>query len=217
MSLQKHGACMADLAMDLEEELIEQLRALPCTKKIFLETRDEIIDYYKDKYGVAEDYAGTEAWKSHIIADLMAQTGKSRNTVAREFQYDRRVGAERYRVTKPSPATKAKYKQLGRKLPPRYIAPDDGYNITYIGGIRISKKCEHRSFSVVISGAAAQELLETGELWILYAAYWEGEEDNPAEGPCEGVEIIAGCVSIPEPEPEPEPPPKKKKKGKKKP
>jgi hypothetical protein len=99
--------------------VLDQVRG--CTPTTYRETRADVVAWYQDEYGAVD-------WVDQIIADLMIQTGKSRNTVSREFQYDRRIGQERYKGTRVNKATAAKYRQLGReKTPAIYTAPEGGY------------------------------------------------------------------------------------------
>jgi hypothetical protein len=76
--------------------------------------RAEVIEYYQDRYGAKN-------WKSELVNALAQQTGKSRNTVSREFQYDKRLGTERYKSGKETKATKEKYAELAKKLPKKKV------------------------------------------------------------------------------------------------
>jgi hypothetical protein len=81
-----------------------------------LTNRSEIVEYYRDTYG--------SGWKSKLVDALVDLTGSKRASVAREFQYDKRLGMERYKSGKITKATREKYEKLGQKLPPVKVPKD---------------------------------------------------------------------------------------------
>jgi hypothetical protein len=66
--------------------------------------------------------------------------------------------------------------------------------VLFIGQIRISAKCYPRSFTVNITGAAAQEFAETANFFMIFDAYWaKSNSDSPAEGVCGEPTVIVEC------------------------
>jgi hypothetical protein len=132
----------------------------------FLSGRTEIIDYYQDRYGAN--------WKSHIVDALVAITGKSRNTVSREFQYDKRTGQERYKSGRVTAATREKYEKLGKTLPP-YKVPKNvkgkRARVHFQGSLWFSNKRYAKDFTRTLSIEQTNALLETGAFDAIIDAY----------------------------------------------
>jgi len=157
---------------------------------VYHQTRAEVIEAYQDQYGDA-------GWRSQIISDLVAQTGKSRATVSREFQYDKRLGMERYKSEHVTKATSAKYEQLGQALGPirRELNPgQDSITITVKGeqsngrgGIR------DRAITVTLSGSNAHDWVNNpnfGDIWDEYGFDFDEAEDG--EYALDNVSVSAG-------------------------
>lgn len=92
---------------------------------VYASSRADVVDLYIGKYGA-------DKWTGQIVKDILAQNAAKRgdyvqtkkeatterNSVRREFQYDKRTGQERYKSAKIQAPTAAKYVDLGKKLPP---------------------------------------------------------------------------------------------------
>jgi hypothetical protein len=115
----------------IHDRLTEELdRVAPIE---YMSDRLEIVEYYQQEYG--------PDWKSHIVDDLMAITGKSRNTVSREFQYDKRLGMDRYLGAKVTKATREKYEKLGKTLEDKgRKIPSKGFTVKVKGKFKVSPK-----------------------------------------------------------------------------
>lgn len=142
------------------------------TDTVYMTSRADIVDYYQDKYGAN--------WKDHIIGDLVQQTGKSKNTVSREFQYDKRLGMERYKNTRISKSTAAKYEKLGKNLPPvKKSVPPGGFSITIKGKVDPSPKSKRRGggiprereFTVDFKGSDAIDFANNPSLEQFFELY----------------------------------------------
>ena len=172
--------------MSVEEQLTEEIfrQTRLCSHEQHLETREEIIEYYQETNGVK--------WRESLIDALVIQTGKSRKTVSREFQYDRKLGTERYKA-RATKATQAKYRTLGQSLPAFYEPPEGGYLFSFAGELRISARCFYRQFSVRIEGEDAASFARQPDFWLALDLYFGGIDENPVEGICSFGRVDISC------------------------
>ncbi len=135
-------------------------------------SRGEIVEHYQDTFGAS--------WRSHIVDDLVKQTGMSRSNVAREFQYDKRSGQERYKGTRVSAGTAAKYQKLGLTLPAKgKRIPPGGFTVTVKGKVDPSPKKKkggrsqprERDFEYHFSGVDAVEFANNPSLEQFFESY----------------------------------------------
>lgn len=156
---------------DSQAKLEAEVLRVTTTEK-HLSGRGEIIEYYKDTYGF-EKIRGVPSWQKHLVDKLVAQTGKSRNTVSREFQMDKRTGQERYKSANPSKPTQEKYKELGKSLPPiRVPKKVTGTPIVrFDGAVWYSETDYDKEFEVALSPDQLSALMEAPSLDPIFEAY----------------------------------------------
>jgi len=155
------------------DEMIEAARAL--STSVHMETQAEIVEYYQIEYGLD--------WHGAIVedmTDLAADLGSpmSHANVARRFQ-----GGRVYGSTRPTEKSRATYRELGRRLPPKYYRPPAGFQIDFDGYVLISDECEPRSFSEQLIGDAAYEFANTPTFRGAMNAYFRTPPDLVDE-PC---------------------------------
>jgi len=119
---------------------------------LYLSSRDQIINYYKQEYGSEKIRPangrgqGTEAWKIAISHAISSETGQRYDTVARRFRGDRAEG-------KVSKKGAAEYEKLGKTLPgtvvekPRKVSGKRAKVYTKVL-IRISREKKARSRTI---------------------------------------------------------------------
>jgi hypothetical protein len=173
-----------------DESLIQGVRRLspPIYPMVYPRTRAEVVQRYQQDYG--------NDWKSHIVTAIVDQTGKSRKNVSREFQLNKRTGEERYKGSRVTKATAAKYEALGKTLkptpdtskPPKYRYPPGGMKISFNGMIQISRKWKPASFTIFAdenglgfdeyrsSPEHAADFLANPNGWDVMWAYFLGDQ-----------------------------------------
>ena len=148
------------------DEIQSVIRAL--ANPIYLIEKEEILDYYRDRYGTQ--------WKQHIVSDLQAMTGIKRNSLMRRFQ------GERTRNVPRTARARAEYVSLGQRLPPvRYDPPPNGIQVNFVGYVQISSECEERDFYEVARGMEAYSLVNAPGFGALMNLYFP---TNLVAGPC---------------------------------
>ncbi len=156
------------------DEMIEAARVL--STPVHMETQAEIVEYYQQEYGLD--------WRGAIVEDMLdIATDKqgnpmSHSNVARRFQGGRVYGASR-----PTAKSRAEYRELGQRLPPKYYLPPAGFQIDFDGYVLISEECEPRSFSEQITGDAAYEFANAPTFRGAMNAYFKTPSDLVDE-PC---------------------------------
>ena len=165
--------------MPFEAEFIDGV--LASSTPITLSTKADLVAYYQEQY--------PRSWGAQLSRDLAAITGGNPRNIARRFNPDR-VHSQ----PKPGSAQAAEYELLGEQIGPiGYIAPEEGYELTFVGEIAISRKCYPRSFIRTITGDDAQALADAAfagmaDYMALFREYFDGED--VAEGFCGDPEII---------------------------
>ena len=157
------------------DEIQTVIRAL--ASPIYLIEKEEILDYYHDRYGTQ--------WKQHIVSDLQAMTGIKRRSLMRRFQ-----GVRTQNVPRRAKA-RAEYVALGQRLPPvGYDPPSGGIQVNFVGYVQISSECEERDFYEVATGMDAYSLVNAPSFGALMNLYFPA---NLVAGPCGpwSVEISA--------------------------
>ena len=148
------------------DEVQTVIRAL--ANPIYLIEKDDILDYYQDRYGTQ--------WKSRIVSDLQLITGLKRSSLMRRFQ------GQRTRNTPKRAKARAEYAMLGQQLPPvRYDPPPNGIQVDFVGYIQISSECEERDFHEVVRGMEAYTLVNAPSFSALMNLYFP---TNLVAGPC---------------------------------
>lgn len=158
---------------DADNNIMDQVReispALPPPQ-----TKAEIIEYYQETYG--------DRWRVRLVGDLAPIAGIKEKNLRRRFDPDRINNVPRRK------SEQQEYKTLGDQLPPRYEYPS-GYEVTFKGQIRISKKCYFRAFTITIgSTEGVKDFTENPSILTILDIYFEG--DNIAEGLCDDPEIV---------------------------
>src|SRR5256885_1080111 len=115
--------------MSADDDFLAQIRA--AAVPVYRSTKFEIIDYYQGEYA--------DAWKGHLVEALQeveSLQGAKRANLMRRFQGGREFSP------KVTAKAREEYRQLGLKLEPaRYEAPPNGFQVTFVGDIKISKDC----------------------------------------------------------------------------
>lgn len=158
------------------EQLFQAIEA----SKPYYETRSEIIEQYRLRYGTEKDKRGTEAWVRQIVKDRHdLEPDRKLASIQREFQYDAKKGHYRYQ-SKESPASKERYKLLGMdKLPRRKPQA----HVKFKGKVYYSKnKSRRKDFEVVLSEEETTEMLD-GNFYPILDAF----DINPDD--IEGIEV----------------------------
>jgi hypothetical protein len=88
-------------SLEFQERLKEQVDAI--STPIYMTTKAEIVDYYKDTQG--------KGWKQAIVKDLSAITGMKTKNLERRFDPSRLQNVEKRNA--------AQYAALGKQLPPK--------------------------------------------------------------------------------------------------
>jgi hypothetical protein len=158
-----------------ESELREQVNA--ASDERYMSGKHEIVDHYQDTYG--------KAWKQQIVKDLAPITGIKPKNLERRFDPSRLQQVPR------TAKAKEEYAALGRRLPPQKTPPSGGYKVTGKGQLKISEgstkkrgsrprnRYEKFSFTINISGAEAQELLQNPNFDTVFLGYFENHDSNP--------------------------------------
>ncbi len=160
------------------------------TDPIYLQSRAEIVDYYRDTYtGAKTDSKGrtTYEWKAKLAEALSGTSDrKSRayKSASRQFQMDKRTGQERY-LGKQTAASKERYESVGKSLGPTGRKLKDGQiTITMNGTVAGRKGTQRqRSVTVTLKGPAAQAFVDDptyDPLWDEYGVPELGEDGSYA-------------------------------------
>lgn len=171
--------------MSADDRFMEQIQG--ASVPIYLTEKADIIEYYMSEYG-------DEDWKSELVDALGEVTDLKRSSLMRRFQ-----GGREY-STRVSAKAREEYRQVGEQIGPvDYEPPAGGYKITFVGEIRISKKCYPRHFVVHMGGDEAMEFAQVAagegdinDLWELI--FYEYFEDDTAEGYCGDPVIVVEAV-----------------------
>lgn len=136
-----------------------------------MQARSDIVEHYKDTYGTN--------WKTKIVDALVEQTGRSRNTVSREFENNKKTGRPRYESSRMNQATKDKYQKLGKKLPP--IKKPKNMNgkkatVTITVVLWFSGKPYEKTFERTLNDSQTGDLLE-GNIDGIIEAYQINPDD----------------------------------------
>jgi len=171
------------------DELIDAARAL--AEPVYMTEQAEITDYYQDTYGTD--------WRGAIVADmteLVADLGRpmSHANVARRFQ-----GGRIYGSTRPTARSRAEYRELGQRLPPKFYNPPTGYQIDFDGYVLISEECERRSFSEQLTGSSAYDFANSPSFGAAMDAYFPPGLVDTDCGPWEMSITALGEDEIEEP------------------
>lgn len=153
----------------MANDLISQVQS--ASIPVYRTTKDEIVEAFQEDYG--------RRWRGPLVQELHIITGM------KEHNLQRRFDPTRLHTAPKSAKVKAEYRQLGEKLPPKeYKAPPGGYRIFFSGKILIAGEyCEWRTFSITITGEAADELAAQASWGTIFDAYFK--EDDLAEETCE--------------------------------
>ncbi len=137
--------------------------------KPYLETRSEIIEYYRDQHGTD--------WKKYIVDDLQKlDPDRKRESIQREFQYDAAKGHYRYEG-KQTYTSKDRYERLGRTLPRRSKTA----TVTFHGFMYFSKgKAVPANFTRTLDEEQTNAMLD-GNFEPLFEA-WEHMNTDTIEG-----------------------------------
>lgn len=164
--------------MPFEMEFVEQVLAASTPR--FATTKSEVVAYFQEQH--------PRGWRKPLVAALAPITGMTEKNLQRRFDPSR-LGNQPKRK-----AEQEQYKELGRQIGPiGFEAPEGGFEVTFVGQIRISNQCYPRSFIKRVSGADAQALVEAAQndeadFMTMFRAYFDG--DDVAEGYCADPEII---------------------------
>lgn len=139
--------------------------------------RREIVMWYQQEYGAS--------WRGKIVDDLQQLfPGAKRASLAREFQFDKRTGKERWESTKVTAKTKARYEALGKKLPPKRSIYPRSITITARGTVNPSpsgraksrgsgdrRGARNRVFTVNLQGTDAFDFMQNPSTEAFFEAY----------------------------------------------
>jgi hypothetical protein len=131
----------------------------------YMSGRHEIVGWYQDTYGAS--------WRQHIVSALVGQTGRSRETVAREFQRDKKTGRDRWESQNIRPATREKYQKLGKTLPLKKVPKNlqgKRAGVEFKGKLWFSGKPYYKDIQVALDDEQTASLLE-GNLEAAIEAY----------------------------------------------
>lgn len=154
----------------------------------FRETREEIIEYYREEYPSAQTQRNgrvIEEWKGELVEDLQPYTSNRNGDPLSISSLRRRFQSGREQATSVSKRQQEEYRALGATLPPE--PPQNGYFVTGTIHIQYSQFCEERELvGVYIVGADAELFAETADVQIIINIYNEMDADDP-EGyaPCD--------------------------------
>lgn len=139
------------------------------TEIVYLESKGQIIEYYKQEYG-------EKNWTRQIAKDLQPFTqGKNGQplkveSIMRRFQGDRATKA----AGKTARGTNEQFKKLGKELPgtpvPRKDLAGKKAKVDVKARIKISDDERDRKFSTTLSGGQASAL-RRGEIGAIFEAY----------------------------------------------
>lgn len=141
------------------------------TQDKYLETKGEIVEYYRDTHG--------QNWRTQFTKDWLSVLGlednkKNRNTASRQVQGDRAEKEARQGKTKDQ------WKKLGRTLPP-YKAPKNlagkSAVITTDFYVQISNSYTKKSFTRTLSPERTAQLLEEGGMDAIIEQYGINPDD----------------------------------------
>lgn len=156
-----------------EDILIQQVNN--ARVPVYMTTKHEIVEYYRDTYGETGKGHG-KPWKQAIVHELALITGMKPKSLEKRFEK---------RLDSPEKKNASQYGALGKRLPPKgYKPPRGGYEVTFSGGILISRTCVHRSFTRRITGTDAVYLTHNPEYATIFNAYFEEEEPGFASESC---------------------------------
>lgn len=154
--------------------------------KPYYESRSEIINWYRTKYGTEKGAHGTEAWKNAIVKDMHdLEPDRKLGSIRKEFQYESKTGRYRFEG-KESPASKERYKLLGMDKLPRHKKQA---HVKFKGKVYYSKgKSRRKDFDdLVLSEDQTTEMLD-GNFDPIFEAY--GLDTRNIEGiEVEDIEI----------------------------
>src|SRR6266702_1952676 len=118
---------------------------------IYATSRGDVIEYFQETYGAN--------WKSHAAAARAGTTDKKSRaykSASRQFQMDNRTGQERYKGEKLTKATRAKYAEIGKTLPPiGKKLTGDRLTLTVTGNQYDKKGSRDRQWTATFKGANA--------------------------------------------------------------
>jgi hypothetical protein len=158
---------------------IDMLKAAVDSKfvDVYAKSRGDVVEYYKEAYG--------SQWKSHLSMALSGTSDKSSRaykSASRQFQFDKRKGKERYLGEKQTTATKARYEQAGKQIPPiKRKLPGDKLTVTVTGKQYDYSKRPGRSISVTFTGPDAYSFAYSPNYRDIWTEY-KVDPDNFEEG-----------------------------------
>lgn len=156
--------------------------AQKASKPIYRTDKAEIVEYYREKYS-------EKTWRTKLADDLADYSSVKRSSLLRRFQGGRENKAA-------GKGQASEFKALGEsgKVPPLgYEAPSGGYDITFVGEIRISGNCFPRHFECHLDGGEAIEFasaLSEGDVDTMYdLMFFDYFEEDLAEGFCNSPRV----------------------------
>ena len=162
----------------------------------FRESRDEIVEYFQQKYpGVVKARGKAHAkplWKEQLASRLSELTGISQKNLERRFE---KRGDRRWQDIKPSAKQREQYKELGKLLPP--IMPPGGFHIYGTIYVQYSEDCAEREFDEIIYGGAAEYLVRSGgDIQVILNLYNDIPVEAPGASECPEQESILSVEPI---------------------
>ncbi len=133
--------------------------------------RNEVVEHYKDTYGAAN-------WRKHIVDAIMkTNPGAKRASVQREFQYDKRLGRERYTSERVSKTTAEKYQKVGESI--GRIPKKDTIEITVKGTQSggVGRPPRDRTIKATLSGDKARAWVNNPNFQDIWDAWSNGAVD----------------------------------------
>jgi hypothetical protein len=153
------------------------------TNTVFLSTKAEVTEYYKDAYGA-------KSWTSRIAKDLhgMIKNKKGENMSVANIQRRFQGGRELKAATQSK--TKGEFAALGKTLPPIRTLKHDTITVTVRGtqkgGTRKGKQRPDRArvFTIAMNASQSQAFADnpTWDLvWDAYGGFSFGDYDDDGE------------------------------------
>lgn len=162
--------------------LLENARAQVEASNRTLTTKAELVDYFREHYP-GRAAKGKASWRQEIVRRLSELPGMnmSQKNLERRFDSGKKGGENRLDRQPRTKREKEQYIELGKDIGP--VPPKNGYSVTWNGEIRISNTCFPREFGpLLIQGEDADHLAATGDMFIIFKVYFQGED--LAEGWC---------------------------------
>ncbi len=159
------------------------------SEPVYLTSKADIIDYYKDKFG-------EKAWKSELVQSISGSTDKKSKeyrSAIRDFQGDRLE----------KPGKPGRYEAIGQQLPPVSRTPNGSSITVTVEGEQANGRggTRHRSITATFTGSDAYDFVNNPSFDKIYERFMPGGAslfggDDGDDGDEDDGEIDADYVIV---------------------